>query len=641
MKRAIARRNIVLQRMADERYITQAQADAAKQKPIVTRGQPNQPPGIAPFFVEEVRKHLERQYGAKVLYENGLVGDDDARRAAAGAGEPGASSTGCARYDKRHGWRKPDAQRHRREAHDRRLQGRPLEPADRRRRRRARPSSSRRRRPAPARAAHRPVSRGSRRATATRGRAGRRPRISSSRAISIEVAITKVDDGDAARRPSRSSRRRSPKARSSPSTTTPARSRRWSAAGASAAASSTARCRRTGSSDRPSSRSSTRRRSIAASRPTSIIVDAPVSYPAGNGADLQPAELRPQVRGPDHAALRARGIAQHPGDQDDGRARAEERARLREAVRVRGGLPALPADRARRGRRDAARNHERVHGVPESGRADEAVRGPERQGPRRQPARGEPRRAERRHPRRHGVRDDEPAARRRSARAAPARAAASLAAEWPLAGKTGTVDDNTDAWFIGFDPDITVGVWIGFDEKKSLGAAEQGAFAALPMWMEFMKAYIDGRPDKDDPPRLRRARQHRVPAGGQVERRACCRPARAGAIDEAFISGTQPGGLNHAALTMSNAASAVTNSACLRFVDASSSRRRLSDRATRSDARAPRETPKGAVSHPRYTQPYGPSTTIAATTGCSGGSASLTPHATAAPAIADVHSFAT
>src|SRR6266404_2279926 len=72
MKRATNRRNVVLQRMADERYITQQQADEAKQKPIVTRGQPNQPPGIAPYFVEEVRKHLEKQYGAKTLYENGL-----------------------------------------------------------------------------------------------------------------------------------------------------------------------------------------------------------------------------------------------------------------------------------------------------------------------------------------------------------------------------------------------------------------------------------------------------------------------------------------------------------------------------------------------------------------------------------------
>ena len=68
MKRAVARRNVVLQRMADEGYITPARADEAKLKPIVTRGQPTQAPGIAPFFVEEVRKHLEKQYGAKVLY---------------------------------------------------------------------------------------------------------------------------------------------------------------------------------------------------------------------------------------------------------------------------------------------------------------------------------------------------------------------------------------------------------------------------------------------------------------------------------------------------------------------------------------------------------------------------------------------
>src|SRR6195256_3208856 len=73
MRRATNRRNVVLQRMADERYVTQAQADARHKNPLVTRGQPTQAPGIAPFFVEEVRKHLEKQYGAKVLYENGLA----------------------------------------------------------------------------------------------------------------------------------------------------------------------------------------------------------------------------------------------------------------------------------------------------------------------------------------------------------------------------------------------------------------------------------------------------------------------------------------------------------------------------------------------------------------------------------------
>src|SRR5436190_11326748 len=106
MKRATQRRNLVLQRMADERYITQVQADAAKQKPIVTRGQPNQPPGIAPFFVEEVRKHLERQYGAKVLYENGLAVattlDARLQEVANKALEHGLRT-----IDKRHGYRKP------------------------------------------------------------------------------------------------------------------------------------------------------------------------------------------------------------------------------------------------------------------------------------------------------------------------------------------------------------------------------------------------------------------------------------------------------------------------------------------------------------------------------------------------------
>ena len=56
----------------------------------------------------------------------------------------------------------------------------------------------------------------------------------------------------------------------------------------------------------------------------------------------------------------------------------------------------------------------------------------------------------------------------------------------PVAGKTGTTNDFTDAWFVGFSPAITCGVWIGFDEKKSLGNKETGALAALPVWIAFM-----------------------------------------------------------------------------------------------------------------------------------------------------------
>src|SRR5205807_7697152 len=81
-------------------------------------------------------------------------------------------------------------------------------------------------------------------------------------------------------------------------------------------------------------------------------------------------------------------------------------------------------------------------------------------------------------------------------------AAAAAAINWPIAGKTGTVDENTDAWFVGFDPDLTVGVWVRYDEKKSLGDLEQGAVAALPIWMDFMKGYINTRPDKEHPPQF-------------------------------------------------------------------------------------------------------------------------------------------
>jgi penicillin-binding protein 1A len=67
-------------------------------------------------------------------------------------------------------------------------------------------------------------------------------------------------------------------------------------------------------------------------------------------------------------------------------------------------------------------------------------------------------------------------------------AAASM--KYPLAGKTGTTNNFTDAWFVGFSPSLTCGVWIGYDEKKFLGAKETGAHAALPIWMDFMKVAL-------------------------------------------------------------------------------------------------------------------------------------------------------
>jgi len=64
---------------------------------------------------------------------------------------------------------------------------------------------------------------------------------------------------------------------------------------------------------------------------------------------------------------------------------------------------------------------------------------------------------------------------------------------FPVAGKTGTTNDFTDAWFVGFSPTMTCGVWMGFDEKRSLGAKETGAHAALPIWMSFMNTAMAGK----------------------------------------------------------------------------------------------------------------------------------------------------
>ena len=71
---------------------------------------------------------------------------------------------------------------------------------------------------------------------------------------------------------------------------------------------------------------------------------------------------------------------------------------------------------------------------------------------------------------------------------------------FPVAGKTGTTNDFTDAWFMGFSPTMTCGVWVGYDEKKSLGAKETGAHAALPIWMNFMTAAMAGKDPGDFPP---------------------------------------------------------------------------------------------------------------------------------------------
>ncbi len=105
------------------------------------------------------------------------------------------------------------------------------------------------------------------------------------------------------------------------------------------------------------------------------------------------------------------------------------------------------------------------------------------------------------------------------------RAAAAL--DWPLGGKTGTVDDYTDAWFVGFDPDLTVGVWVGYDQKKPIGDDETGGATALPIWIDFMRVYIETYGDRKNPPVFE--------APGNI-----AFVTLDSGVTEAFINGTQP-----------------------------------------------------------------------------------------------------
>ncbi len=107
----------------------------------------------------------------------------------------------------------------------------------------------------------------------------------------------------------------------------------------------------------------------------------------------------------------------------------------------------------------------------------------------------------------------------------------------PLAGKTGTTNDFTDAWFIGYAPDLVVGVWVGFDEKKSLGNRVTGAQAALPIWKKFMETAYEGRAAEDFPiPPGVSIASIDATTGLKASDAARCAPV----ISEAFLAGTEP-----------------------------------------------------------------------------------------------------
>jgi penicillin-binding protein 1A len=533
-KRATQRRNVVLQRMADERYITQAQADAAKQKPIVTRGQPTQAPGIAPFFVEEVRKHLEHQYGAKVLYENGLAVrttlDTSLQEIANRAIE-----RGLRRLDKRHGYRKPKrnviAEGHTIEGFKDDRWMRPLAVAD----------------IVPAVVVAAPKT------GPARVRVGRyhadlaREGYAWTRRTSaadlfkpgdlIEVALTKLDEVSGAATATLDQTpvvegallaidNRTGQIKAMVGGWNFSRSKFNRAVQA---------YRQLGSTFKPIVYTTAIDRGFT---PASILIDEPVSYTTGNGQIYSPHNYDHKFEG----AITLR--------------RAIEDSRNIPAIKMMDALG--PKNVVATAKRFGFEEEFPPYLPIALGAGDgtllevtSAYTVFPNQGVRMKPFlvekvqdRGGNLLEENRAEPVDTIRADTAFVMTNLLRGVVVRgtaaAAAKLASEWPIAGKTGTVDDNTDAWFVGFDPDITVGVWVGNDEKKSLGGQEQGAVAALPIWMEFMSAYIAGRPDHAHPPQFE-APGNIVFLSVDKLTGAPLPPETPGGISEAFISGTQPG----------------------------------------------------------------------------------------------------
>jgi len=536
MRRAVQRRNLVLQRMADERYISQAQLEAAKQKPIVTRGQPNRPPGIAPFFVEEVRKHLEYQYGAKILYENGLsvttTLDATLQEAANRAVEHGLR-----KLDKRRGYRRAKRnlleERQTIEGFKDERWSRPIAVGD------VVPAVvASIGKPAPPAAARLRI--GRYHADLTREGFAWTRRTSAADLFKpgdlIEVEITKLDEASGAASVVLEQtpivegaliaiENRSGQIKAMVGGWNFNRSKFNRAVQA---------YRQLGSTFKPIVYTAAIDRGYT---PTSILNDSPVSYTAGNGQIYSPHDYDHKFEG----AITLR--------------HALEESRNVPAVRMMDALgPKNVLTYAKRfgfeedfppylpialGAGDATLLEvtSAYTVFPNQGvrmKPFFVLKVRDRDGNQLEENRGEPVDV---------IRADTAFVMTNLLRGVIQRGTAAAAASinWPLAGKTGTVDDNTDAWFIGFDPDITVGAWVGHDEKKPIGKTETGAVAALPIWMEFMKAYIERRPDKDHPP------QFEMPGNIvflPVDRTTgtVLASETAGGINEAFIAGTQPGG---------------------------------------------------------------------------------------------------
>ena len=541
MAAATRRRNYVLQRMAEENYITADEAEKAKTAPIALKGQPQPEKSIAPYYLEEVRKHLERQYGAKALYESGLSVTttlDPALQLIANR----AIEKGLRTYDKRHGWRRPTrnviADKHTVDAYRDERWKSPINVGD------VVPAVvAALGKPAPAGAARLII--GPYHADLTRESFTWTRRTAATDLVGvgdlIDVQIKSLDEET---KSAVVSLEQTPVAEAALLVLDNRTGQVKAMVGGwdfqrSKFNRAVQAYRQLGSTFKPIVYTAAIDRGFT---PASIIIDSPVAYPSGNGSTWAPQNYDHTFLGPitlRYAVEESRNIPAIKMMEEIGPKSVLDYAkRFGFEEEFPPYLPiALGAGDATLMEVTSAYTSFANQGMRMKPWSIINVK--DREGNLLEQNRAEPTDV---------IGADSAFVMTNilrgvlSPRGTGARAA-QMASHWPLAGKTGTVDNNTDAWFIGFDPDITVGVWIGLDDKrKSLGGDEQGAKAALPIWMDFMQAYIDQRPDKDTPPDFQ-------PPGNIVflavdkSTGAAATQDSPGAITDAFIAGTEPGGI--------------------------------------------------------------------------------------------------
>jgi penicillin-binding protein 1A len=519
MKAALARRAYVLDRMAEQHYITQAEANAAKARPIVTRGQPTQPASITPYFLEMVRDRLEETYGAKALYENGLVIhtgiDPDLQRAANEALERGVR-----RIDKLRGFRKPA----------RNLIAEHRDIASFKHSRWTRDPVEGEIQPAIVTSVegseiHVRIGRFS----GTIGRAGyawtRKTASALVRAGDlIEVQIGKVDAQAAT---CTASLDQAPLVEGAVVALDNHTGQILALIGGDSFERSqfnraTQAMRQVGSLFKPFVYTAAVDRGYTTA---SMLDDSPVSYVVGpNQPPYEPQNYERRFEGPvtlRHALEESLNVptvrlmaALGPKEVIGYARQMGVTAPLPEYLSVAIGSAEDTLLEMVSAYTTFPNQGVRVTPLPILDVVD-------REGNVLEQHRAEPHEALRADTAyimtsllqgvvQHGT------------------AAAASSLGWPLGGKTGTTDDYTDAWFIGFDPDVTIGVWVGFDQKRPLGSNQTGAVAALPIWTDIMKTWIDRRRAAGgDPPEFQR------PGNVVVV------PTLRG--PEVFIAGTEPG----------------------------------------------------------------------------------------------------